>query len=74
VAGVGRERFAEYYSEFPGLDVPYIHYSQFSTDPNVTSYGCLINQHSFNTYGVGPGRPEAGGRPRICLTCNQMAA
>jgi beta-glucanase (GH16 family) len=48
----GEIDFAEFYSEFPGLDVPYIHYSQSSTDPNVTSYDCLINQDSFNTYGV----------------------
>jgi beta-glucanase (GH16 family) len=48
----GEIDFAEFYSEFPGLDVPYIHYSQSSTDPNVTSYDCLINQNSFNTYGV----------------------
>jgi beta-glucanase (GH16 family) len=48
----GEIDFAEFYSEYPGLDVPYIHYSQSSTDPNVTSYGCLINQDSFNTYGV----------------------
>jgi beta-glucanase (GH16 family) len=48
----GEIDFAEFYSEYPGLDVPYIHYSQSSTDPNVTSYDCLINQDSFNTYGV----------------------
>ena len=48
----GEIDFAEFYSEFPGLDVPYIHYSQSSTDPNVTSFDCLINQDSFNTYGV----------------------
>ena len=48
----GEIDFAEFYSEYPGLDVPDIHYSQSSTDPNVTSYGCLINQDSFNTYGV----------------------
>jgi beta-glucanase (GH16 family) len=48
----GEIDFAEFYSEFPGLDVPYVHYSQSSTDPNVTSFDCLINQDSFNTYGV----------------------
>jgi beta-glucanase (GH16 family) len=48
----GEIDFAEFYSEFPGLDVPYIHYSQSSTDPNVTSFDCLIDQDSFNTYGV----------------------
>jgi hypothetical protein len=48
----GEIDFAEFYSEFPGLDVPYIHYAQSSTDPNATSYNCLINQDAFNTYGV----------------------
>jgi Glycosyl hydrolases family 16 len=48
----GEIDFAEFYSEYPGLDVPYIHYAQSSTDPNATSYDCLINQDSFNTYGV----------------------
>ena len=48
----GEIDFAEFYSEYPGLDVPYIHYSQSSTDPNVTAYDCLINQDAFNTYGV----------------------
>ena len=48
----GEIDFAEFYSEFPGLDVPYVHYSQSSTDPNATSYDCIINQDAFNTYGV----------------------
>jgi beta-glucanase (GH16 family) len=48
----GEIDFAEYYSDFPGLDVPYIHYSQSSTDLNATSYSCVINQNAFNTYGV----------------------
>ena len=48
----GEIDFAEFYSDFPGLDVPYIHYAQSSTDPNATAYDCLINQDAFNTYGV----------------------
>ena len=32
--------------------MPYIHYADSSTDPNATSYDCLINQDAFNTYGV----------------------
>ncbi|MFZ0251591.1 MAG: glycoside hydrolase family 16 protein [Acidimicrobiales bacterium] len=48
----GEIDFAEFYSDFPGLDVPYVHYSQSSTDPNATAYDCLINQSAFNTYGV----------------------
>jgi beta-glucanase (GH16 family) len=48
----GEIDFAEFYSEYPDLDVPYIHYSQSSTDLNATSYDCLMNQGAFNTYGV----------------------
>jgi len=48
----GEIDFAEFYSEYPGLDVPYIHYAQSSTDVNATSYDCVINQDAFNTYGV----------------------
>jgi beta-glucanase (GH16 family) len=48
----GEIDFAEFYSEYPGYDVPYIHYSQSSSDPNVTAYDCIINQNAFNTYGV----------------------
>ena len=48
----GEIDFAEFYSEYPGLDVPYIHDADSSTDPNATSYDCLINQDAFNTYGV----------------------
>ena len=48
----GEIDFAEFYSNFPGLDVPYVHYAQSSTDPNATAYDCVINQNAFNTYGV----------------------
>ncbi|HEX4127600.1 MAG TPA: glycoside hydrolase family 16 protein [Acidimicrobiales bacterium] len=48
----GEIDFAEFYSQFPGLDVPYIHYAQSSTDLNATAYDCVINQNAFNTYGV----------------------
>jgi beta-glucanase (GH16 family) len=48
----GEIDFAEFYSEFPDLDVPYIHYAQSSTDLNATAYDCLIDQNAFNTYGV----------------------
>jgi hypothetical protein len=32
--------------------VPFVHYSHSSTDPNSTAHDCLINQSTFNTYGV----------------------
>ncbi|HEX4162733.1 MAG TPA: family 16 glycosylhydrolase [Acidimicrobiales bacterium] len=49
----GEIDFAEFYSQYPNLDVPYIHYSEAASgDPNVTAYNCTINQGKFNTYGV----------------------
>jgi beta-glucanase (GH16 family) len=48
----GEIDFAEFYSQYPNLDVPYIHYTYSSSDPNVTSYNCDINPGQFNTYGV----------------------
>jgi beta-glucanase (GH16 family) len=48
----GEIDFAEFYSKYLNLDVPYIHYSLSSTDPNVTAYDCTIDPTQFNTYGV----------------------
>jgi beta-glucanase (GH16 family) len=48
----GEIDFAEFYSQYPNLDVPYIHYNYSSSDPNVTAYNCTINPSQFNTYGV----------------------
>jgi beta-glucanase (GH16 family) len=48
----GEIDFAEFYSEYPTLDIPYIHYNEAKSDPNVTSYNCTIPENQFNTYGV----------------------
>jgi hypothetical protein len=41
------------YSQYPTLDVPYIHYNAATPDPNVTAYNCTIaNENQFHTYGV----------------------
>ncbi len=49
----GEIDFAEFYSQYPTLDVPYIHYTEAASgDPNVTAYDCTINQGAFNTYGI----------------------
>jgi beta-glucanase (GH16 family) len=49
----GEIDFAEFYSQYPTLDVPYIHYNAAKPDPNVTSYNCTIADESqFHTYGV----------------------
>ncbi|HWF15496.1 MAG TPA: glycoside hydrolase family 16 protein [Acidimicrobiales bacterium] len=48
----GEIDFAEFYSQYLNLDIPYIHYSLSSSDPNVTAYNCTIDPTQFNTYGV----------------------
>ena len=49
----GEIDFGEFYSQYPTLDIPYIHYDPAKPDPNVTSYSCTItNENQFNTYGV----------------------
>lgn len=49
----GEIDYAEFYSEFPNLDIPFIHYDEAASDPNVTADDCTIaDPSSFNTYGV----------------------
>ncbi len=48
----GEIDFAEFYSQYPGLDVPYIHYANAASDPDVTAYDCTLDQDAFNTYEV----------------------
>jgi beta-glucanase (GH16 family) len=49
----GEIDFAEMYSLYPDLDVPYIHYNAATSDPNVTTYDCTItNPTEFHTYGL----------------------
>jgi beta-glucanase (GH16 family) len=47
----GEIDFAEFYSEFASLDVPFIHYDPASLDLGDTS-DCPMNPSTFNTYGV----------------------
>jgi beta-glucanase (GH16 family) len=66
----GEIDFAEFYSEYPTLDVPYIHYSQAGVDPNVTAYDCVIVPGTFNTYDVqwSPGTINVLYNGHVCLT------
>jgi beta-glucanase (GH16 family) len=48
----GEIDFAEFYSQYSDLDVPYLHYLLGVADPNVTAYDCTITPNAFNTYGV----------------------
>ena len=51
-ANTGEIDFAEFYSKYPSLDIPAIHYVNSKSDPNSTSYKCTINPTQFNTYEV----------------------
>jgi len=46
----GEIDIAEMYSQYPTLGVPYIHYNAATTDPNVTSYKCVIDPSKFHDY------------------------
>jgi beta-glucanase (GH16 family) len=50
----GEIDFAEFYSEYPNLAIPYIHYNAAAPDPNVTNDNCVISNPAtqFHTYGV----------------------
>jgi beta-glucanase (GH16 family) len=48
----GEIDFAEFFGQYWGYDVPYIHYADSSSDPDVTAYNCTLNQNSFNTHEV----------------------
>ena len=48
----GEIDFAEFYSQYPNLDVPYVHYANSSSDPDATAYDCTLAQNAFNTYEV----------------------
>jgi beta-glucanase (GH16 family) len=51
-ANSGEIDYAEFYTEYNNLDVPYVHYAETKSDPNVTAYNCTINPGQFNTYGL----------------------
>jgi len=47
----GEIDFAEFYSKYPGYEVPYVHYNSTASDPD--AYGvCNVDQSQFNTYGL----------------------
>ena len=52
----GEIDFGEFYSEYPNLDVPVVHYPGGASDPNATSDTCAISGQTtagqFHTYAV----------------------
>lgn len=73
--GSGEVDFSEFYSEYPNLDVPYIHYDYSFTNPaahinTVTAYSCQIDPGRYNDYAVtwSPGSFTITVNGSVCLT------
>ena len=66
----GEIDFAEFYSEYPTLDIPFVHYNKTGADPNDTAYDCIIVPGTFNTYDVvwSPGTIQVLFNGNVCLT------
>ena len=78
----GEIDFAEFYSQYANLDVPYLHYvydpASLSTLTNTnipTAYNCTINFSTFNSYAVTwmPGRITILTNGKTCLVDNYAA-
>jgi beta-glucanase (GH16 family) len=65
----GEIDIAEFYSQYPNLDIPYIHYNAAAPDSNVTASNCTITPGTFNTYGLewSPGSLVVTYNGQICL-------
>ena len=65
----GEIDFAEFYSKYSSLVIPYLHYVASSYQP-VTAYNCRINVGQFNVYGLTwrPGLLSIDVNGRTCLT------
>jgi len=79
----GEIDFAEFYSQYANLDVPYLHYVydpaslNTATNTNVaTAYNCTINFSTFNSYAVTwvPGRITILTNGKTCLVDNYAAS
>lgn len=77
----GEIDFAEFYSEYPTLDIPYIHYPYQAATVNtttntniVTAYNCTIDPTQFNTYAVvwEPGTITLSYNGNTCLVDNYL--
>jgi beta-glucanase (GH16 family) len=77
----GEIDFAEFYSQYSTLDVPYIHYNYTKSTVNaktntniVTAYNCTINRGQFNDYVAlwQPGTITLQVNGKTCLTDNYI--
>jgi beta-glucanase (GH16 family) len=76
----GEIDFAEFYSRYPDLVIPYLHYLNGTVDTStnrniVTAYNCSINYGQFNTYGLEwyPGQLKIFVNGALCLENNYDA-
>jgi beta-glucanase (GH16 family) len=79
----GEIDFAEFYSQYANLDIPYLHYvydgstRAAATNTNtVTAYNCVIDPSDFNTYAVDwqPGRITTYLNGNPCVVDNYLAS
>jgi beta-glucanase (GH16 family) len=76
----GEVDFAEFYSLYPSLDIPYLHYDPTAPDPasntNVVTNYCRIEVGQYNTYAVvwEPGSFTISVNGATCLTDDYVAS
>jgi len=79
--GSGEVDFSEFYSQYPSLDIPYIHYDYSTSTVNaathtntVTAYNCQITLSQYNDYAVvwTPGSFTITINGNTCLTDNYI--
>jgi beta-glucanase (GH16 family) len=69
----GEVDFAEFYSQYPSLDIPYIHYKHSkanrANNTNVVTNYCRISQQRYNDYAVtwSPGSFQITVNGKLCL-------
>jgi beta-glucanase (GH16 family) len=72
----GEVDFSEFYSQYPSLDIPYIHYNyntvNTATNTNVVTNNCPISLSQYNNYAVtwSPGNFQITVNGTTCLTDN----
>ncbi|MFL6022619.1 MAG: family 16 glycosylhydrolase [Marmoricola sp.] len=79
----GEIDFAEFYSSYPALTIPVMHYVldvstiDYATNTNIyTAYNCTIRPGEFNTYGLEwyPGLMKILVNGQVCITNNYRAS
>jgi beta-glucanase (GH16 family) len=82
--GSGEIDYAEFYSQYPNQDIPYLHYDYSTSTTNTTTntnivtndYTCIIDPTQFNDYVVQwePGQITLSYNGNVCLVDNYKAS